>query len=204
MTQSCSGYSIFSHNLVHMLPMIIRFCRSSRSLAICSWISCGDGLPPSSDSVSSTGTCSALGTKTASGHSAHAAVPWIGHRTISRSSMLYSTVGAMHSNEQEAQQYNFVAMMPLIISVILAFSVINAPSSTFSVVVSFIPLFTPLILLARVAVGAVTPLEIVFGYAVLIAFVALEIWFSARIYRVGILMYGKRPSLPELLRWARY
>ncbi len=117
---------------------------------------------------------------------------------------VFATVGAIHSNEQEAQQYNFVAMMPLIASVVLVFGVINAPTSTFSVVISFVPLVTPLIMLARVAVGAVTPLELVAADILLVAFVALEIWFAARIYRVGILMYGKRPTLPEVLRWARY
>jgi len=76
--------------------------------------------------------------------------------------------------------------------------------SAMSVVLSFIPFFTPLIMVARVAVGAVPVWQIAVAYAILIAFIALEVAFVSRIYRVGILMYGKRPSLPEVMKWMRY
>jgi ABC-2 type transport system permease protein len=117
---------------------------------------------------------------------------------------IFAVVGAMHSNEQEAQQYNTVAMMPIIVPVIFIFSVINAPNSTLAVVMSFIPLFSPLILLARVAVGAVPLWQLVVAYALLVGFVLVELYLAARIYRVGVLMYGKRPTLQELARWVRY
>jgi ABC-2 type transport system permease protein len=117
---------------------------------------------------------------------------------------IFAVVGAMHNNEQEAQQYNTAAMMPIIIPVIFIFNVINAPNSTLAIVMSFIPLFSPLILLARIAVGAVPAWQMILAYALIVAFVLVELYLAARIYRIGVLMYGKRPTLQELARWVRY
>lgn len=119
-------------------------------------------------------------------------------------SAIFAVVGAMHNNEQEAQQYNTIAMMPIIVPIIFIFNVINAPSSTFAVVMSFIPIFSPMILVARVAVGAIPTWQLLVAYALLLGFVATELYLAARIYRIGILMYGKRPTMRELGRWIRY
>jgi ABC-2 type transport system permease protein len=117
---------------------------------------------------------------------------------------LYAAVGAMHSNEQEAQQYNFAVMMPLILAAVLMPTVLSDPNSTLAVVGTFIPLFSPLVLMGRVAVDAAPGWQIAVAYVISVAFVAFEVWLAARIYRVGIIMYGKRPSLPELMRWIRH
>lgn len=117
---------------------------------------------------------------------------------------LYASVGAMHSNEQEAQQYNFVVMMPLILAAVLMPAVLSDPSGTMAVVGTFIPLLTPLVLMGRIAVDAAPAWQIAVAYAIAAVFIVFEVWLAARIYRVGIIMYGKRPTIPELMRWIRH
>jgi len=117
---------------------------------------------------------------------------------------LYASVGAMHSNEQEAQQYNFVVMMPLILAAVLMPAVLSDPSGTMAVVGTFIPLLTPLVLMGRIAVDAAPGWQIGVAYAISAVFVVFEVWLAAKIYRVGIIMYGKRPTIPELMRWIRH
>jgi ABC-2 type transport system permease protein len=117
---------------------------------------------------------------------------------------LFAAIAAVHNNEQEAQQFQWVAMAPLIMSTVFMFQILNAPDSTLATVLTFIPVFTPLIMLGRIATGAMSTAHIAIGYVVLFVFTGLQYVFVARIYRVGILMYGKRPTPKELLRWMTY
>jgi ABC-2 type transport system permease protein len=71
-------------------------------------------------------------------------------------------------------------------------------------VFSFIPFTTPLIMYTRVIVGKPSALAVGTSIAEMIVTIALVLWLSSRIYRVGILMYGKKPNLPEILRWLKY
>ena len=87
----------------------------------------------------------------------------------------------------------FVFMMP----------VINDPDSTLAVVLSMIPTFTPLLMMLRIAVKMPPWWQIVVAYALTGAFTVFMIWIAGRIYRIGILMYGKKPTPKEILRWAR-
>ena len=81
---------------------------------------------------------------------------------------------------------------------------INDPDSTVAVVTSLIPLFTPLMMPLRIALKMPPLWQILLAYALTAATVAGMVWICARIYRVGILMYGKKPTLQEIWRWVRY
>lgn len=116
---------------------------------------------------------------------------------------LYAAVGAMCNSDEEAQQAQFPVLLFLVVPIIMVVSVIDDPSSNLSVGLSLFPLFTPILMWARVAGGSVPPLEIALSF-VLMALATLGIaWVAGRIYKVGILMQGKRPTLPELWRWVR-
>ncbi|HLJ25185.1 MAG TPA: ABC transporter permease [Candidatus Angelobacter sp.] len=121
---------------------------------------------------------------------------------------LYSTlcaaVGAMVNSEQEAQQLQFVVMLPMIAAVMIMVGVINSPGSPMALWGSLFPLTAPLIMFLRVALQSPPPWQIVLSIALMLVSVYGLVWLCARIYRVGILMYGKKPTLPELMKWIRY
>jgi ABC-2 type transport system permease protein len=117
---------------------------------------------------------------------------------------LYAAIGAAASNEQDAQQMQFPATMPLVVSFVLFNVILRDPNSTTSVVLSEVPLFTPILMLLRISVQTPPLWQIALSIALLIGTTLCVVYFSARIYRVGVLMYGKRPSLVEILRWLRY
>lgn len=116
----------------------------------------------------------------------------------------YAALGAAYNDIKEAQQAAsslvFIIMPPML----LMFPTINNPDSTLSVVASLIPPFTPLLMMLRLAVKPPPLWQVVLGYAGAMAFVVFMIWLCSKIYRVGILMYGKKPTFRELLRWVRY
>lgn len=116
---------------------------------------------------------------------------------------LYAAVGAATNNLQEAQQLSGIVVPFLIAPVLLLLPILNDPDSTLSVVLSLVPPFTPLLMLLRIAVKMPPLWQVLLGYLLSAAFVGLVVWLSARIYRVGILMYGKRPTAFELWRWIR-
>jgi ABC-2 type transport system permease protein len=118
-------------------------------------------------------------------------------------SSLFAAVGASVNTAQEAQSLAFPVMMPLIVGVTLFPMVMQAPDSTMSVVLSLIPLFTPLLMFLRIAVLTPPLWQIALSILLTSLTIAGVLWVAARIYRVGILMYGKRPTFPEILRWVR-
>jgi ABC-2 type transport system permease protein len=121
---------------------------------------------------------------------------------------LYSTlcaaIGAMVNSEQEAQQLQIVVMMPLILSAIIMVNIIQYPSSPLAFWASLFPFTSPLIMLTRLALQPPPTWQIVLSIALLLAAVYGCAWLCARIYRVGILMYGKKPTLPEIVKWIKY
>lgn len=121
---------------------------------------------------------------------------------------LYSTlcaaVGSMVNSEQEAQQMQFVVMMPMILSVIILVNIIQNPSTPLAFWGSVFPLTAPLIMFTRVALEAPPPWQIGLSMALMLATVYGLVWLCGRIYRVGILMYGKKPTLPEIIKWIKY
>jgi ABC-2 type transport system permease protein len=117
---------------------------------------------------------------------------------------LYAGIGASFNNLQEAQQAAGLAMVFVIIPVMVMYPVINDPNSRMATVLSLIPMFTPLLMPLRIAIETPPVWQIALAYALTIGFVIGMIWICARIYRVGILMYGKKPTFAEIWKWTRY
>lgn len=118
-------------------------------------------------------------------------------------SAMFAAVGAMSSNEQEARQAQQPVMMLLIASFISMFAMLNDPGSTLSVTLSMIPFSAPIAMPVRWAAGTLPLSEVALSLAILAVSILGVTWIASRIYRVGILMTGKRPSLKELVRWVR-
>jgi len=118
-------------------------------------------------------------------------------------SALFAAVGAMVNSEQEAQQAAFPVMMPLIASAVLLQAVIRNPDSSLARFGSWFPLSAPIIMPMRMGMTNSPPLEVGLVLGGLVLTVVAAMWFAARVYRVGLLMYGKKPSFGEVLRWVR-
>jgi ABC-2 type transport system permease protein len=116
----------------------------------------------------------------------------------------YALVGAAFNNAQEAQQMASIAMIFIILPWMVFMPVLNDPDSTLAVVTSLVPLLTPMIMMLRIAVKTPPMWQLVLGYALLIAADVGMVWLCARVYRIGILMYGKKPTIQEIWRWTRY
>jgi ABC-2 type transport system permease protein len=119
-------------------------------------------------------------------------------------STVYAALGSAFNNVQEAQQWAGFVVIFLVAPVLLFWMVINDPDSSISVVASLIPVFTPLLMMLRIAIKMPPFWQIALGYLLTTGFTLGMIWLSARVYRTGILMYGKKPTLKELWRWVRY
>lgn len=119
-------------------------------------------------------------------------------------SALFAAVGSAVDNETEAGQFTVPITMPLLIPYILSFGVlINDPHGSIATWLSMIPLTSPVAMVVRIPFG-VPIWQIALSASLLIGGFILTTWFAARIYRVGILMYGKKPSLKELIKWLNY
>ena len=119
-------------------------------------------------------------------------------------STLYMAVGAMSSDMQDAQSLSTPVTLLIVLPFIISFMVIKDPTTHVSQILSFVPFFTPLIMFLRISLVMPPLWEIVTSLVVNIITIIALVWISARIYRVGILMYGKRPTVPEIIRWIRY
>ena len=119
-------------------------------------------------------------------------------------SALAAALGSSVSGEQEVQQFSFILISPLVVSVVLLPFVLGNPNSTTAVVLSLLPPFTPIIMYMRICAQMPPWWQIWLSVVLLAASVWGMVWLAARIYRVGVLMYGKRATLPEMIRWLRY
>ncbi|MGI4758767.1 MAG: ABC transporter permease, partial [Janthinobacterium lividum] len=113
-------------------------------------------------------------------------------------SAMAAALGAMTNSEQELQQLNMFLVMPLAACMVALPLVLNSPGSIYSRVLSFIPFCAPLLMYMRISVSPVPWYEIAGSIAIMMVTIYAVLWISSRIYRVGILMYGKRPTLPEI------
>jgi ABC-2 type transport system permease protein len=126
--------------------------------------------------------------------------------------VLYSTlcaaVGSMVNSEQEAQQLQFLIMMPMILSIVIIMQVFQYPNSSLAFWGSLFPFSAPLVMFARIAMQPTSLWDIAWQIALsiglMLATIYGMIWLCGRIYRVGILMYGKKPNLPEIMKWIKY
>lgn len=121
-------------------------------------------------------------------------------------SALMAAVGSAVDNDTDTQQFIFPITFPLLLSYILSFSVFENPSSDMAIWLSIIPFTSPVIMMIRVAIGieSADMWQVYLSMALLIGTFLGAVWMSGKIYRVGILMYGKKPSLREILKWLNY
>lgn len=117
---------------------------------------------------------------------------------------LYAAVGAAVNNLQEAQNFVFPIVLPLVVGIMFFLPILESPDGPLAVVLSLIPLLAPLLMFLRIVVLTPPAWQIGLSLVLMLVTIAGVIWFAARIYRVGILMYGKRPTFPELIRWVRH
>ena len=119
-------------------------------------------------------------------------------------SSFYAAIGAAVDNETDSQQFLLPIILPLILGVYIGFfTVLNDPHGTVATVFSIIPLTSPIVMLMRIPFG-VPPEQLLLSMVLLYATFFGVVWFAAKIYRVGILMYGKKPSWRELIKWMKY
>jgi ABC-2 type transport system permease protein len=117
---------------------------------------------------------------------------------------VFAAVGASFNNLQEAQQLAYLPTSMIILPIFFLFPVINDSSSTLAVVTSLIPPLTPILMPLRIVVEMPPPWQVGLAMVLTALFVYLMVVLCGRIYRVGILMYGKKPTIQEIWRWARY
>lgn len=119
-------------------------------------------------------------------------------------SSFYAAIGAAVDNETDSQQFLLPIIMPLILGVYIGFfTVINDPHGTIATVFSMIPLTSPIVMMMRIPFG-VPIWQIAVSLVLLFGTFIFVVWFAAKIYRVGILMYGKKPTWKELYKWSKY
>lgn len=118
-------------------------------------------------------------------------------------SALFAAAGAMVNSDQEAQQAALPVMLPILASVVLFQAVLQNPESGVARAAAWFPLTAPILMPMRMALVSTSPLEVALVAAGVGLTALAALWLAARIYRVGLLMYGKRPSVGELARWVR-
>lgn len=116
---------------------------------------------------------------------------------------MYAAVGSSVDSPQDAQQLQTPITIPIIVSLFVMMSVINDPTSDLAFWFSMVPLTSPIVMMARIPYEIPT-WEIVLSATILYASFIVVVWGAAKIYRVGILMHGKKPNIKELWRWMKY
>jgi ABC-2 type transport system permease protein len=117
---------------------------------------------------------------------------------------MYAAVGAMVSSEQDTQQVQMPVTMMLVVGVMCLQVVSNDPRGDLSIAMTTIPLWSPMLMPMRYVLGGATAFDLVLSLGILLVATLLVVRAAGKIYRVGVLMYGKRPSVRELVRWLRY
>jgi len=114
---------------------------------------------------------------------------------------LYAAIGAAVNTVQEAQSLSFPVMFPIILAAVSFPAALEAPDGALAVTMSMIPGMSPLIMFLRIVVLTPPLWQIALSIALLGLGILGVVWVAARVYRVGILMYGKKPTFPELMKW---
>jgi ABC-2 type transport system permease protein len=117
---------------------------------------------------------------------------------------LYALIGATVSSEEDGQHAQTPITMLLVIQMVLLTLILRSPDGPTATVLSLIPFFGPIIMFMRICVQTPPWWQIAFSIVTLIGTILGTAWIAGKIYRVGVLMYGKRPNLPELARWLKY
>ncbi len=116
---------------------------------------------------------------------------------------LYAAIGAMCNTVQETQQYAVFITVFIMVGFFAVFSLIKDPTGGLGVTMSYIPLFAPFVMPVRWSMSSVPPLQLALSLGLMVVALLACVWLAGRIYRTGILMYGKKPSWRELLHWLR-
>ena len=119
-------------------------------------------------------------------------------------SAIAAAVGASVSSEQEIQQFSMVIVAPLTVGMVLISYIVGNPTALPVVLLSLFPPCAPIVMFLRMSSQMPPAWQIALSMVLMLLFIWGAIWLASRIYRVGILMYGKRATLPEILRWMRY
>lgn len=116
---------------------------------------------------------------------------------------IFAAIGAAIDNLQDSSQMQLVGTLPIIIGLFASMVAVSDPEGTFAVVMSLFPLTSPMVMMARVPFG-IPGWQIGLSIAILAATIVLMIWIAGKIYRVGIFMYGKKPTFRDIARWISY
>ena len=116
---------------------------------------------------------------------------------------IFAAIGSAVDNIQDASQLQTFAVLPIILALVFSLAVVSDPNGTMSVWMSMIPFTSPMVMLARIPFG-IPAWQIWVSAAILFASFVAMAWIAGKIYRIGIFMYGKKPSIADLVRWARY
>jgi ABC-2 type transport system permease protein len=117
---------------------------------------------------------------------------------------LYAMIGAMVSSEDDGQQLVLPVSMTFAMSFILSTLALQNPNGLAITILSLIPFFGPSLMFLRIALGAAPAWQIATSIILFVLTIIAVTWIAAKIYRVGVLMYGKRPTLPEVAKWLKY
>jgi ABC-2 type transport system permease protein len=118
-------------------------------------------------------------------------------------STMYAFVGAMVTTPQEGGQLAMPIVLVLVIGFYLFWPVSRSPDSSFAFWVSMVPLFAPITMMVRIATQTPPLWEIALSLSIGVVTIVLLVWIAGRIYRIGMLMYGKKASIREVVRWVR-
>jgi ABC-2 type transport system permease protein len=116
---------------------------------------------------------------------------------------VYAGLGALVKRQEEVQSATMLPTLLILSGYLLFFLTVSAPDATWTKVLSYIPFWTPVLMLMRLAVGTVAWWEIVMTIALMLLTILAGIWFAARLYRLGVLLYGQRPGLGQLMNLVR-
>lgn len=116
---------------------------------------------------------------------------------------MFAAVGSAVDNIQDASQLQSFILIPIIIALIVSISIGNAPNSAMAVWLSMIPFTSPMVMMSRIPAG-IEPWQPWVSAVILYASFLGMVWFAGKVYRIGIFMYGKKPNVKDLIKWARY
>jgi ABC-2 type transport system permease protein len=117
---------------------------------------------------------------------------------------IYAGIGSMFNSDEEAQQMAGVAQLFVVLPMMLLLPVIRDPGGKLATYLSLFPFFAPTLMYLRIAIQTPPAWQIALSIVIMLITILVMVWIVSKIYRVGILMYGKKPTLPELVRWLRY
>lgn len=118
-------------------------------------------------------------------------------------SAMFAAVGSAVDNESDTQQFVFPITLPLIIGIIVMINAFQNPDSSIAFWFSMIPFTSPIVMMARIAYHV--PVEqVIISMAILVVTFIAAIWMAGKIYRTGILMYGKKVTIKEMIKWLTY